>query len=162
MFDTLIVEDFFSKEEVLSIFSTVKNLNFVNPNFHLKVLSFDIDGFIERSKQKVESLYNTKVIALKGLSMIRYDVGDSIGSHQDFEDFYEDKNDFKPIVSLIFYINDDYEGGELCIGSRDKSKVFLKLKPRSGTAIIFDAEHFHWTEPVISGTRFSYTAFYKI
>lgn len=164
MFDTLIIEDFLPQEQISSIFSTVQKADFISPDSspHLKVLAFNIDGFPDISKKRIESLYGKEVLAFKGLSMLRYDSGDAINPHQDFAESYEDENDFKPIISLILYLNSDYEGGELCIGSQDKSEVFLKLKPRPGTAIIFDAKHFHWTEPVISGIRYSYTAFYKI
>lgn len=164
MFDTLIVEDFLPREQILSVFSTVKSIDFSSSDAspHLKVSSFNIEGFPYISTKRIEGLYGKEVLAFKGLSMLRYDSGDAINPHQDFEESYEDENDFKPIISLILYLNDDYKGGELCIGSQDKSEVFLKLKPRPGTAIIFDAKHFHWTEPVISGIRFSYTAFYKI
>jgi predicted 2-oxoglutarate/Fe(II)-dependent dioxygenase YbiX len=164
MYDTLIVENLLSQEEIAALYETAKSLDFIpsNNTSNLKVCPWTINEFRERANAKIESLYNCTVLDSKGYTLLKYTEGDAINSHQDFEESYEDETQFKPIVSAIMYLNDDYTGGELCLGSRDQTEVFIKLKPRPGTTIIFDARQYHWTYPVISGTRYSYTAFYKI
>jgi len=54
------------------------------------------------------------------------------------------------ILSLCFYINDDYSGGEL-------EFPYVKYKPTKGDVIVFPSTWFypHRSAPIISGTKYS-------
>jgi len=55
-------------------------------------------------------------------------------------------------VSAIYYLSDEFEGGEIVFGSQP-----LTIKPRRGLLMAFpsDAAHLHEVLPVRSGTRYT-------
>lgn len=83
-------------------------------------------------------------------NILKYDVGHKFTRHHD------DDGDFKSRISLVFYLNDDYEGGELFF-----HHLNLKIKPQANDLVIFPSSYLfsHSTKPVISGTRYSITRF---
>lgn len=56
------------------------------------------------------------------------------------------------VVSLVGYLNDDYEGGELYF-----DKIGLKIKPKAGDLYVFPSSYVysHAAMPVTSGTKYS-------
>lgn len=61
-------------------------------------------------------------------------------------------------LSTVTYLNDDYEGGELILGSvRDPQGQLYRRKMKPGTMIIFpsDTRFPHEVTPVTSGQRYS-------
>jgi predicted 2-oxoglutarate/Fe(II)-dependent dioxygenase YbiX len=62
------------------------------------------------------------------------------------------------IASLI-YLNDDYQGGEIYFPIQN-----IEVKPNAGDAIFFpgDKNYLHGVKKIISGNRFTSTAFWNI
>lgn len=56
------------------------------------------------------------------------------------------------VLSLVGYLNDDYEGGELYF-----DKLNLKIKPKAGDLYLFPSSYIysHAAMPVTSGTKYS-------
>ncbi len=58
-------------------------------------------------------------------------------------------------VSIVGYLNDDFEGGETFFDRQD-----IKVKPQKGSAIVFPAyyTHPHQSLPVTRGRKYSWTS----
>jgi len=74
------------------------------------------------------------------------------GPGQHFQEHHDHGFSYNCTVSLVSYINDDYEGGELYFRLQD-----LKIKPKAGDLYIFPSTFMypHRAMPVHSGTKYS-------
>jgi hypothetical protein len=74
------------------------------------------------------------------------------GPGQHFQEHHDQGPTYNCVVSLVGYLNDDYEGGEL-----DFRLQGIKVKPRAGDLYIFPSNYMypHTAMPVVSGTKYS-------
>ena len=74
------------------------------------------------------------------------------GPGQHFMEHHDHGHSYNCTVSLVAYINDDYEGGELFFRLQG-----LKVKPEAGDLFIFPSNFMypHQAMPVTSGTKYS-------
>ena len=74
------------------------------------------------------------------------------GPGQHFKEHHDHGFSYNCTVSLVAYVNDDYEGGELYFRLQD-----LKIKPKAGDLFIFPSNFMypHQAMPVHSGTKYS-------
>jgi hypothetical protein len=74
------------------------------------------------------------------------------GPGQHFQEHHDHGFSYNCTVSLVAYVNDDYEGGELYFRLQD-----LKIKPKAGDLYIFPSNFMypHKAMPVHSGTKYS-------
>ena len=74
------------------------------------------------------------------------------GPGQHFREHHDHGFSYNCTVSLVAYVNDDYEGGELYFRLQD-----LKIKPQAGDLYIFPSNFMypHQAMPVTSGTKYS-------
>jgi hypothetical protein len=74
------------------------------------------------------------------------------GPGQHFMEHHDHGFSYNCTVSLVSYINDDYEGGELYFRLQN-----LKIKPEAGDLFIFPSNFMypHQAMPVTSGTKYS-------
>jgi Rps23 Pro-64 3,4-dihydroxylase Tpa1-like proline 4-hydroxylase len=74
------------------------------------------------------------------------------GPGQHFQEHHDHGYSYNCTVSLVSYINDDYEGGELYFRLQDKM-----IKPRAGDLYIFPSNYMypHRAMPVHSGVKYS-------
>lgn len=74
------------------------------------------------------------------------------GPGQHFQEHHDHGYSYNCTVSLVGYINDDYEGGELYF-----SKQNLMIKPKAGDLYIFPSNYMypHRAMPVHSGIKYS-------
>lgn len=80
--------------------------------------------------------------------LLRYLKGNSFAQH------YDGGTQTKRCVSAVFYLNDNYDGGEI-----EFTNFNLKIKPKAGTLILFPSNYAykHTAHPVISGIKYSIT-----
>jgi predicted 2-oxoglutarate/Fe(II)-dependent dioxygenase YbiX len=59
---------------------------------------------------------------------------------------------------MSFYLNEDYEGGEIEFG-----RFNLKIKPKANQMIMFPSNYIynHTVHPVVSGTRYAVVAWWN-
>lgn len=90
--------------------------------------------------------YNVKMNYWEVMNCIRY------GEGQHFQEHADHGYSYSATVSLVAYVNDDYEGGELYF-----PKLKLNIKPRAGDLYIFPSTYLfsHRAMPVKSGMKFS-------
>jgi predicted 2-oxoglutarate/Fe(II)-dependent dioxygenase YbiX len=74
------------------------------------------------------------------------------GSGHYFIDHIDDSKLYPRTCSISYYLNDEYEGGEI-----EFSRFGLKIKPVANQAIVFPANYVynHTVHPVTSGTRWT-------
>lgn len=74
----------------------------------------------------------------------KYSDGGRTGVHSD-EDYTEDNG----IYTVIVYLNDEYNYGEVAFVDYD-----IMIKPSAGDILIFPSYYRHYSEPVISGYKY--------
>lgn len=91
---------------------------------------------------------NIKIDFIEYYEVKKYTVGDFFESHRDNYFTLDSKIDRK--INLILQLSEknDYEGGDLLIGSHTVSR-------NKGTVILFPATYMHEVTKVTSGTRYS-------
>ena len=106
----------------------------------------------------------------------RYETGTFMGSH-----FDQQEGDQRLKYSLVMYLNDDYEGGELSFSVKDGvltstdnaasedfesdkniGKLTFSVKPEAGSVIIFPSEspYSHTAHLVKSGLKYMVPSFW--
>lgn len=88
----------------------------------------------------------------EGYSLLKYNQGEHYKSH------YDGGTDIGRSISALVYLNDDFEGGEIEFVHFD-----IKLKPKSGTLILFPSNfaYMHTAHPVVQGTKYALVTWIK-
>ena len=99
-------------------------------------------------------IFKTEATNIEPTQFLKYDIKDKYNEHNDSEDWRDGKlaRVVNRDISVLFYLNDDYEGGEL-----EFTKLGLTIKPKKGMMIAFPSyfEFSHRVHPVKFGTRYS-------
>lgn len=87
----------------------------------------------------------------------RYQVGQRFKAHLD--GFYE-KGNCKSFLTVLFYLNDDYQGGETKFFAKDNGRLNTKsptfiINPKKGGALIFYHAQFHEGASVTQGVKYA-------
>lgn len=105
-------------------------------------------------EEHLKPLYNSTIDSVEGPQFLRYDINDHYDKHNDSESYENGK--LKRVVnrdiSLLLYLNDDYEGGHL-----EFTELQLTIRPKAGMLIAFPSylEFEHKVHPVTKGTRYA-------
>ena len=85
----------------------------------------------------------------------KYLSGVYMGPHVDYEG--EGRTTLTPSVSMVFYLNDNYEGGEI-----EFPEQGISIQPEAGSLIVFPSNkpYYHDPKPVISGTKYMIPLFW--
>jgi len=115
-------------------------------------LRFSIESGIR--SLNLQSLYKREIVQFEPVQMLYYPLNGKYDEHNDSEVIIDGelKRKVDRDISIICYINDDYEGGEL-----EFTFLGLKLKPKKGTIVAFPSyfEFTHRVHPVTKGERYS-------
>lgn len=122
-----------------------------------------LQGLFERLKPIVEDFYKVKV-SPTGTTIVRWLPGQFQKPHADKE-LHELPdiglpNDFPTYdLSSLFYLNDDYEGGELYFPLQD-----VQFKPKKGAAYFFpgDMNYIHGVTEIKGAIRYTCPFFWEI
>jgi len=107
-------------------------------------------------REMVAPKYNCKFKSYEPVQFLGYPVGGHYKGHNDGEAFNTETSEWERImerdVSFLFYLNDQYGGGELEFGD-----LGLTIKPKKGMMIAFPSYHdfAHKVHPVTWGHRYS-------
>lgn len=87
------------------------------------------------------------------MSISKYFVKSQMGKHTDTHDDDQGKT-----ISVVLYLNDDYEGGEI---EFEDQKIIVK--PTAGSVIVFPSRkpYFHASKPIISGEKYIVPGFWE-
>lgn len=102
-----------------------------------------------------QKIHNIGIGKLMPISISKYETGRAMGPHVDF---YGGDGP-QPVISVVAYLNDDYEGGE--IEFKDQN---IKIKPEAGSIVIFPSKepYYHASLPVKSGIKYMTPGFWYI
>jgi hypothetical protein len=122
-----------------------------------------ISGLVERLKPIVEEFFQVKAQPT-GQTIVKWLPGQLQRPHADKE-LHEGPDAGKPNdfpqydIASLFYINDDYEGGELYFPLQK-----VQFKPKRGAAYFFpgDKNYIHGVSEIKSGIRFTCPFFWEI
>lgn len=105
-----------------------------------------INGFADKIEKDYQNYYNVLVPEHRGYSILKYSKNEQFTDHIDHT-VYEPRT-----ISTIWYINDDYEGGEICF-----PRFNIKYKPNKNELLLFPSTYTynHSVLPVKNGTRYS-------
>lgn len=83
---------------------------------------------------------------LDSVTIKAWNEGQAMGPHFDGQDGNKDL-----AFSLVAYVNDDYEGGEISFPNHN-----ITVKPKAGSLIMFPSQepYIHEVKPIVSGTRY--------
>lgn len=117
-----------------------------------QALNAKIDRAIFEPSIDYVKTYSPGISSRERWGLIRYDGEQFITWHTDGNDSNKRK------VSFVFYINDDYEGGEIEFKDFAGQKPY---KPKAGTLLMFPSypEYLHRVVPVVSGTKYVFISF---
>ena len=112
-----------------------------------------LESRITDVSRNYESIHNIDIGDLMPLSISKYFEGKEMGPHCDN---YEGTKS-GPVISVVGYLNDDYDGGELYFREQD-----LKIKPTAGSVVIFPSNepYFHQSMPTKSGVKYMCPGFW--
>jgi hypothetical protein len=91
---------------------------------------------------------------LTPLSISKYNIDRSMGPHVDSHD-----DDPLKTISVVLYLNDNYEGGQLYFKDQD-----ILIKPKEGSIVVFPSKkpYFHESQTLISGTKYMTPGFWQL
>lgn len=130
----------------------------------IKIIVSEINKMCE---QLILEKYDKKMSYMQGGDFVRYGAGQSLPYHQDWTVSEWVLKHNLPIVHLssVFYINDEYSGGELLFSSSKLDGYkhdAVSIKPTAGTIIFLDALQWHASAPVTKGFKYASTNFYTL
>lgn len=133
--------------------------------FDIKFKKTDIEGDPSEASLKLQSLWEDvqfrKLQAVKHYTK-QFNVGElrywealnfvKYGTGQHFQEHTDHGFSYNCVVSLVGYVNDDYEGGEINFRMQG-----VKIKPKAGDLFVFPSNYMfpHQAMPVKSGTKYS-------
>lgn len=122
-----------------------------------------IEGMVKRLKKEVDAFFGVDALPTSP-AIVRWLPGQLQMPHADKE-LHEGENRGKPNdfpyydLAGLFYINDDYEGGELYFPNQG-----IQFKPKRGAAYFFpgDLNYIHGVTEIKSGERYTCPFFWTI
>lgn len=116
------------------------------------ILQVGIDSF-------VEPFYDIEIRDWEPLQLLHYGSGGHYIPHVDAETLYTDEEGLElwektldRDLSVVYFLNDDFAGGELFF-----PKLDLLIKPEAGALVCFPSDHnyIHGVKPVTTGHRYT-------
>lgn len=85
------------------------------------------------------------------IQLLRYEVGGYFKRHRDTMSEY--KSSAQRHSTIITYLNEDYEGGDLSVWDYVTNEEYI-VEKKTGNSIIFESKCFHAASKVLHGTRY--------
>lgn len=114
----------------------------------------------------VEPFYNVEIRDWEPLQLLHYGTGGHYIPHVDAETLFSDdaglelwEKSLDRDVSVVYFLNDDFDGGELFFPNLD-----LLVEPAAGTLVCFPSDHnyIHGVKPVTSGRRYTVVTWMRV
>jgi hypothetical protein len=149
--DVSIVSNFFEfncAKELMSYMDKLENekVMFDRSDGRLGIINLDdpfLNKMVKKYQNKVVNHFNDGFNKFNGYICTIYKEGAHMNMHSDAEPNTE--------MGALFYLNDNYEGGELLIEND------FKYKPKALDLIYFPSHPMHGVAPVTKGKRYFFT-----
>lgn len=137
-----------------NMFSSFSHLEDTNIDETSKYIISTIKNAFQSCAEKYKDFYNFEypVNLDSEFGIKKYYVGQGLGSHADQYD-----GNMRLRYSMVLYLNDDYEGGELYFENHN-----IMVKPEAGSLAIFPSSEpfLHASKDLISGAKIMCPAFW--
>lgn len=112
----------------------------------MSTLKIAADNAINLCLRDYEKSYGYFDLEGEGWALLKYEVGDFFKVHTDASRAYPRQ------VSTVYYINDDYTGGEIFF-----PYINLEVKPKKDEFLVFPSTNLfsHYAKEVVTGTKYS-------
>lgn len=123
----------------------------LNSSFYTSLSNLFLENLVPL-EANYQNNYSVNCLWHDSYSVLKYGVGQKFINHID------DHPDFHRRVSTLYYINDDYSGGEL-----NFPRFNLSFKPKANQMIVFPSTYVynHSVSPVTEGTRYAVVSWLK-
>lgn len=141
-----IVDENRSSQTYFVEYDKEKSNAFFQENLLKSYVRNNIIKFSDPIEIDYQNYYNVLTPEHRGYSILKYSQGSKFTDHIDH-------NSFEPrTISTVWYINDDYEGGEICF-----PRFNIEYKPKANELLIFPSTYVynHSVKPIKSGIRYS-------
>jgi predicted 2-oxoglutarate/Fe(II)-dependent dioxygenase YbiX len=121
-------------------------------NERLISINKKVRNAIVNSSKDYANEHNIDLGYLTPISIAKYSTGKEMGSHIDS---YDDER--SPVLSVVLYINDNYDGGELYFKEQE-----VLIKPTAGSLIAFPSvdPYYHQSMVVTKGLKYMSPGFW--
>lgn len=118
-----------------------------------------IDLFKNTVKEVINPFYGIEITESEIPQILSYSIGGHYCPHIDGESLWQTPNQeliwkksTNRDLSMVFYLNDDYEGGDFIFPD-----LKIRIRPEPGMLVCFPSNHHykHGVEPVTKGKRYS-------
>jgi predicted 2-oxoglutarate/Fe(II)-dependent dioxygenase YbiX len=118
-----------------------------------------IDLFKNTVKEVINPFYGVEISESEIPQILSYSIGGHYCPHIDGESLWQTPNQeliwkksTNRDISMVFYLNDDYEGGDFVFPD-----LKIRIRPEPGMLVCFPSNHHykHGVEPVTKGKRYS-------
>lgn len=122
-------------------------------NIDIQKINYILKKAIVEASEDYSKHYSVNIGKLMPLSISKYSTGKSMGPHVDDYNNGEDPN-----ISVVLYLNDNYEGGEINFPNQN-----ITIKPEAGSIVIFPSvePYYHQSLPVKSGIKYMSPGFWR-
>lgn len=129
-----------------------RNTNWIPiPSEISKNINYSITNLYDSEYRKI---YQKDIKKIEPTQLLHYPVGGKYEQHNDADDVIDGKivRKIDRDISIVCYLNDDFEGGEL-----EFNLLGLTIKPKKGMIVSFPSyyEFTHQVHPVTKGERYS-------
>ena len=114
-------------------------------------LNFKITNLMNLYLEENQFLNYVKINHINQCDLLKYEL-------TDFYDFHVDQAPkLDRTLSAVIFLNNDYEGGELCFKNLDDENERLYVKPQPGKVVIWPSNFLfpHSVQPVKNGIRYT-------
>jgi len=141
----MVIDDNRSSKTYLVEYNEEKNNELFKNNLLKSYVRNKITEFANPIERDYQDYYNVSVPEHRGYSVLKYSLGAEFTDHID-DNMFEPRR-----ISTVWYINDNYEGGEICF-----PRFNIEYKPKANELLIFPSTYVynHFVKPVKNGVRY--------
>jgi len=106
---------------------------------------------IVKAHNRYDSNHKTYAVKVSTIELLKYDTGGFYTIHTDHH------AKFPRTISIIIFLNNDYEGGELNFHDPVTKEIYQTIKPSPGRCIMWPSNFIypHSVSPVTKGVRYT-------
>jgi predicted 2-oxoglutarate/Fe(II)-dependent dioxygenase YbiX len=125
-----------------------------------------VDLFKDTVREIINPFYGVEICESEVPQILSYGIGGHYQPHIDGESLWQTpdgeliwKKSTERDLSMVFYLNDDYEGGDFIFPD-----LKVRVRPEPGMLVCFPSNHHykHGVEPVTRGKRYSIVCWAKV